>query len=585
MGTVPADRNSVGQAQPTSGRTISIADLMRGATRNDGLLFDANQTYSRTQSQPTRNEIRAKINEYRAAIRSGSLKNHADKIHIVAREEIVRPENAQDLMNVEGFYNPKDGKITLIAESLRNAEHAQFVAWHELAHRKIDVSGAADWHGEIAQAGRHETVRKLADKIQEQRKNTDDPAATNRAIAHEEAIAELYAAHETGDYEALKTKYDIKIPRVIQNNLGGFLARLGDKLANIVKRALGLNVDNHAQVYDLLRDLKNAPVSGSLNKAETRTQYSRENNNETVIEQAGKRLARIAQAIQNGAKYISNEPIHLGSTPDVLVRLGVPQLPMRIVDTKKLFQTAGSRNQDDHSLTPDVLGGFPKAMQNPLAVFDSATQENAKVLVVELKDSQDRPIITAIHIDERQGFNQINKIASIYGRNNAEGTFNRWTDDGLLRYLNDEKSHSVLTSFGLQLPTEKSMNGMVDNVLLASEFVNSGSLKFSRGTTQAEVEEFTRTGKIEHDPTLINALRGDRTAEYLSGKKKPRSLLTGCGTDGYVLRRAGCALAFELINYIKLQIDEKLLYNFCISYPFISRSTSWKSKIFGNKNG
>lgn len=490
--------------QPTGRVKILTEKNLQGYRKNTP--FDENQTRNSQSPNPVSDRAAAtKIAAYQTAI-SGSLKNHAHLINVVSRDDLVRPENAEKLQGVEGFYNPTNGQITLIAESLRSPAHAQFVAWHELAHRKIHVSQAQEWHNAIAQAAKHETVRKLADKIQEYRKNTDDPAATNRAVAHEEAIAELYAAHETGDYVALKEKYKIKIPRVIQNNLGGFLARLGDKLASIVKHALGLNVDNHADVFELLHNLQQLNVSGSLNEAETRTQYSRENNNETVIEQAGKRLARIAQAIQNGAKYISNEPIHLGSTPDVLVRLGVPQRPMRIVDTKKLFQTAGSRNQDDHGLTPDVLGEFPKAMQNPLAVFDSATQENAKVLVVELKDSQDRPIIAAIHVDKRQGFNQINKIASIYGRNNAEETFNRWTDDGLLRYLNDEKSHSVLTSFGLQLPTEKSMNGMVDNVLLASEFVNSGSLKNSTGVI--------RNSKLQN----IQAQGIDEQAEILQGE-------------------------------------------------------------------
>ena len=219
--------------------------------------------------------------------------------------------------------------------------------------------------------------------------------------------------------------------------------------------------------------------TGAFDEANNDIRFSvDEVDNDTIIRWAGNKLHRVITAIRNGAKYISNEAIDLGKTPDVLVRLGVPQLPMRIVEPKKLFQVAlnrssGNLNARDHDLAADVMAKVPEAMQNPLAVFDSKTENNAKVMVLEIKDSQDRPIIVAIHVNKKQGFNYVNKVASIYGRNDAKVAFQAWTKKGLLRYLDNRKSHSVLTSFGLQSPTEKSKNGLLgSSVLLATDIVN-----------------------------------------------------------------------------------------------------------------
>lgn len=178
--------------------------------------------------------------------------------------------------------------------------------------------------------------------------------------------------------------------------------------------------------------------TGAFDEANNDIRFSMDEvDNDTIIRWAGNRLKRIGQAVLDKS-YISNEAVHLGKTPDVLA-----QIPLQI--------------------------------QKPLAVFDSATQPNAKVIVTELKDGQGKPVIVALHIGKKKGRgNQVNKIASVYGRNNPQKTFNDWFNDGLLLYLDNRKSHSRLESAGLQLPLwEKSKNGLLgSSVLLATDIVN-----------------------------------------------------------------------------------------------------------------
>ena len=178
--------------------------------------------------------------------------------------------------------------------------------------------------------------------------------------------------------------------------------------------------------------------TGAFDEANNDIRFSMDEvDNDTIIRWAGNRLKWIGQVVLDKS-YISNEAVHLGKTPDVLA-----QIPLQI--------------------------------QEPLAVFDSATQPNAKVIVTELKDGQGKPVIVALHIGKKKGRgNQVNKIASVYGRNNPQKTFNDWFNDGLLLYLDNRKSHSRLKSAGLQLPLwEKSKNGLLgSSVLLATDIVN-----------------------------------------------------------------------------------------------------------------
>ena len=179
-------------------------------------------------------------------------------------------------------------------------------------------------------------------------------------------------------------------------------------------------------------------------------------------------------------------------------------LCLLITEPSKLFQIVRNQGSRDHNISPDVLAEIPYKLQEPLAVFNSDTEKNALVAVMELKDSQNHPVIVAIHINKKAGFNQINKIASIYGKDNADRKFAEWTEKELLRYLNNEKSHSLLTSFGLQSPTEKLINGLLtNNLLLQSNIVNS-DIRFSRSQSALDL---AMTGKAEAEPSVLSDIK------------------------------------------------------------------------------
>ncbi len=192
-------------------------------------------------------------------------------IDIVSRADLVRPDNAEALRGAEGFYDPTTRRVTLIAEALPNARTAQFVAWHELGHRKIDVSGWQQWRDVLAQSRLNPTIRDLAQIIGHRRKAAGEHMTLD--IATEEAAVELYAAMKNGDYDAISEKYGVTVPQAMRAGLGGYFARFAQRLKAVLAKAFGGKAQDFsdAQVFGLLRGIDRAQeVSGNLNDGETK---------------------------------------------------------------------------------------------------------------------------------------------------------------------------------------------------------------------------------------------------------------------------------------------------------------------------
>ncbi|MDK4684284.1 hypothetical protein QDY72_03670, partial [Kingella negevensis] len=250
----------------------------------------------------------------------------------------------------------------------------------------------------------------------------------------------------------------------------------GTRFDNVIDTATGKNDGRTkpATVFTVFAptNIKSAiNNNGQFDFTNVDIRFSRGNqDNQDVITQASRTLKRLAEHIENGSRYIPNAPIDLGNTPAVFTALGAPQLPLRIVEPKKLFQIVGNRNANDHEISSDILAQVPDKLHEPLAVFNSKT--DGLIALLELRDSKNNPVLTAIHLNKKNGYNQVNKVVSIYGKDNARAVFSAWQKKGLLRYVNNRKSPEVLTSFGVQFPTEKSNQGLKQNVLSPDDVVN-----------------------------------------------------------------------------------------------------------------
>ena len=232
---------------------------------------DLSQYQSAKNNQET--QINPEIQRAQDILRK-NLGKAAEHIEVIAFAN--PPEDVKNLItsDVEGWFNPKTGKVTLIADSINatktmsKEERLQFVAWHEMAHRGINVGYKSSYDSLMQEVGKNKAISQIADAIQTQRKNTDDLAATNRVVAIEEAIAEVMAAHETGKWNELESRYGVEIKKGQRQSTKSWLAMTAQRIKEFLSKFFG--AERAAQfsdedVLNLVAKIKESAV-GELNE-------------------------------------------------------------------------------------------------------------------------------------------------------------------------------------------------------------------------------------------------------------------------------------------------------------------------------
>lgn len=186
-----------------------------------------------------------------------SIGRLAEQVDVAAVSETA-PDKAQMLLSerVEGWFDGRTGKITLVAENL-TPERAVWVAWHELGHRGFAADGFAKYRAELERADGNSLIRRIADAVQEEREGTGDAAASVRSAAVEEAVVELYAAQRTGDWSGIENRYGVKVGNGLKRGVAGVLARIGAVLRRVLQRLAGKadGAMSDADVFAMLADL------------------------------------------------------------------------------------------------------------------------------------------------------------------------------------------------------------------------------------------------------------------------------------------------------------------------------------------
>ena len=170
----------------------------------------------------------------------------------------------------------------------------------------------------------------------------------------------------------------------------------------------------------------------------------------------------------------SSEHFDLGRTPVVLQNIGADNLPV-IMTQKVMDKITGGK----HDIDLTEIKKLPENISEPVMVFKSATTPNAYVILTEMTDKNGDSIITAMHLNRYQDRININRIASVYGKENIGNFVNKQTDAGNLIYADKNKSQQWSTSRGLRLP--KLVQSITDNnnISQKSDVVNSNNMQKS----------------------------------------------------------------------------------------------------------
>lgn len=145
--------------------------------------------------------------------------------------------------------------------------------------------------------------------------------------------------------------------------------------------------------------------------------------------------------VLNGTYPKRSMIVVLSKTPEILKKIGLDDLPITMTQ-KHLYtimnKSGKYKDVNYHNLGIDLIKRLPRSLRQPMKILLSNTKADSVVLVTDLIDKEDRPIIASIKMDGRgrmgDEFVQTNVLTSFYGKDNYRNFIKNNIKHGNLLY-------------------------------------------------------------------------------------------------------------------------------------------------------
>ena len=223
--------------------------------------------------------------------------------------------------------------------------------------------------------------------------------------------------------------------------------------------------------------------------------YTRFRSLEKVNEEFNRQLDEFT--IENSDNFIFD----LGNPSDKLLAGGVEDKPIRLHGSKV------AKKMKKHGFDSWDLKGLPKAVANPIAVFDNLGRFGNRSVLTELTTSQGNFLVT---IDLGKGTEvDFDVVSSLFGKNNR-GVVN-WINNGKVTWVDKEKAlnylhlsapiaealdNSELDSATKIVESFENPNTEAGNVRFRIKKVKPTNLSDNRDALIKQYDDFLKTGKF-----------------------------------------------------------------------------------------
>lgn len=226
------------------------------------------------------------------------------------------------------------------------------------------------------------------------------------------------------------------------------------------------NSQNNKTWQDYLE--KNYKTTGTRTNMQDILVSKATNNNKERVRDILSRNGSFSEQVD---KYIadklpSGDFLYLGETPTVLQNLGLPnnEVILKQSKLKNLMQESNNNTDQLHELPIETIKKILEAIANPLNILQSSTDGNSVVIITDLADANERPIIASIEVNYNGQIGNIdflsNRLTSAYGKNNYDRFMKTEIAKGNLLYDIDEGIIKELPATRLQSP--KGISSFVD---------------------------------------------------------------------------------------------------------------------------
>lgn len=380
--------------------------------------LDIDKYSQRWREQTTTTQPTANTEELTNHAESVVQNLHLNNVEIVPDGSSLNGEQA----TAKGFYNKRTGKIVVVASNHTNIADIEKTVLHEaVAHHGLRELFGDNFDNFL------DTVFAKADiETRQQIAHLSAKHGWNIRTATEEYLASM--AEDT-NFEQIKPTLWQRIKQLF----GEIMSAFGLHHANIT--------DNDLR-YILWRSYKNLQGGGRrsiLDKAEDIAMqyrlkagnYADKFTNElnAVNERFNKELSNLTE--ENADKVT----LWLGKPSKVLLAAGVEDKPMKLYGNKVI------RKMKKHGFSLEELRDLPRAVADPVAVFNNYQREGNRSILTELKTQQGN-FLVSVNIGKDADIN-FNIVRSVFGKGNENVV--AWINNGLATYINKEKALSFLS--------------------------------------------------------------------------------------------------------------------------------------------
>ena len=228
--------------------------------------------------------------------------------------------------------------------------------------------------------------------------------------------------------------------------------------------------------------------------------------------------ARLDELTRN--PNLKNRVLQLGRPSGFLLGGGISDGPI-ILEYDKFVRKSSVKYKHNHPFSAEDIKDLPKAINNPIAVFNSKNVGD-KVILTELqKDGKNFIVAVRAKEQSRKGgvILEINEITTLYPKN-VKGIV-KWFIDGYLTQIEKEKALRWIEALRPHVGTTISNEELNSAAKVIESFENSkfSDKKNSDDSTDKEYEDALRRGDNDRAKRLVD----DRLAEYLKGHSYTRS--------------------------------------------------------------
>ena len=343
---------------------------------------------------------------------------HLNNVEIVPDGSSLNGEQA----TAKGFYNKRTGKIVVVAGNHTDIADIEKTVLHEaVAHHGLRELFGDNFDNFL------DTVFAKADiETRQQISHLSAKHGWNIRTATEEYLASM--AEDT-NFEQIKPTLWQRIKQLF----GEIMSAFGLHHANIT--------DNDLR-YILWRSYKTLQGGGKhsrLDKAEDiAMQYRLKAGN--YIDKFTDKLNAVNERFNEELSNLTEEnadkvTLWLGKPSKVLLAAGVEDKPMKLYGNKVI------RKMKKHGFSLEELRDLPRAVADPVAVFNNYQREGNRSILTELKTQQGN-FLVSVNIGKDADIN-FNIVRSVFGKGNENVV--AWINNGLATYINKEKALSFLS--------------------------------------------------------------------------------------------------------------------------------------------